>query len=244
MDNNVNQYNVEPTSEKKLHIEVIQQGHGYIARIEKGVCYTESGEQHSIISAIRTVLDSTKDESTFNDYAYVDNTSVSGYSEDTVEYKGSGIDNLKDLKKFRVDNVSYNDREIPIRVYKDGDDWCAIVGLNIQEGVASFGKTISEAVSRLAHKIAGYTVNQFMNMYSITIPYKPPALHYAAPTEKDPTYDEVYNENVKRGREIRKLNNGIRKLKKELECVKQQVLNATISIDIGIRNDMSIKNNI
>lgn len=29
---------------------------------------------------------------------------------------------------------------------KDGDEWCALFGINLQEGVAGFGKTPSEAM--------------------------------------------------------------------------------------------------
>lgn len=31
------------------------------------------------------------------------------------------------------------------RVFKDGDKWCALLGLNIQEGVCGFGNTPEEA---------------------------------------------------------------------------------------------------
>ena len=32
------------------------------------------------------------------------------------------------------------------RLFKDGDQWCALLGENIQEGVTAFGKTPQEAM--------------------------------------------------------------------------------------------------
>ena len=39
-----------------------------------------------------------------------------------------------------------------IRVFRDGDQWYALVGENIQEGLAGFGATIAEALRMLANE--------------------------------------------------------------------------------------------
>jgi len=39
-----------------------------------------------------------------------------------------------------------------IRVSKDGDQWCALVGPDLQEGVAGFGRTPAEAVIELERR--------------------------------------------------------------------------------------------
>ena len=36
------------------------------------------------------------------------------------------------------------------RVYLDGDKWCALVGRDLQSGIAGFGDTKAEALERLA----------------------------------------------------------------------------------------------
>ena len=38
---------------------------------------------------------------------------------------------------------------VRIEVFQDGDMWCALVGKNLQEGIAGFGKTQAEAVIKL-----------------------------------------------------------------------------------------------
>ena len=37
------------------------------------------------------------------------------------------------------------------KVYPDGDHWCALYGINLQEGVAGFGKTPEGACSDFDH---------------------------------------------------------------------------------------------
>lgn len=37
-----------------------------------------------------------------------------------------------------------------IKVTKDGDSWCALMGENLQEGVSGFGKTIPDALYSLS----------------------------------------------------------------------------------------------
>lgn len=41
--------------------------------------------------------------------------------------------------------------EFNIQVFKDGNQWCAMIGPNLQEGIAGFGDVPSEAVVRLTH---------------------------------------------------------------------------------------------
>ena len=41
-------------------------------------------------------------------------------------------------------------KEILVRLFIDGDQWCALIGPNIQEGICGFGDTESDALIRLA----------------------------------------------------------------------------------------------
>jgi len=41
----------------------------------------------------------------------------------------------------------------PIKVYPDGDQWCALLGENLQEGGAGFGSTPIEAVQALIKQL-------------------------------------------------------------------------------------------
>lgn len=40
----------------------------------------------------------------------------------------------------------FHGQELPIKVFRDGDSWCALLGENLQEGRAAFGKKPSEAM--------------------------------------------------------------------------------------------------
>ena len=40
-----------------------------------------------------------------------------------------------------------------VRVTKDGNAICALLGENLQEGQAGFGQTVSEALHNLAHEL-------------------------------------------------------------------------------------------
>ncbi len=40
-----------------------------------------------------------------------------------------------------------------INVYVDGDKWCAMLGENLQDGLAGFGDTPQEALRRLAEEV-------------------------------------------------------------------------------------------
>lgn len=50
--------------------------------------------------------------------------------------------------------------EITIRIHRDGDAWCVLIGENLQEGVAGHGRTINDAIRNLAqnhhHDIGWY----------------------------------------------------------------------------------------
>lgn len=54
--------------------------------------------------------------------------------------------------KVGLSNIEYQ-----VFIAKDGDQWCALVGPNLQEGVAGFGKTIHEALYNLADQLRGRT---------------------------------------------------------------------------------------
>ncbi len=41
-----------------------------------------------------------------------------------------------------------------VRVFKDGDMWCALIGADLQEGVAGFGHTPAHALSELGRVLA------------------------------------------------------------------------------------------
>lgn len=52
------------------------------------------------------------------------------------------------VKKAKVEEM---------RVFKDGMEWCALVGKDIQEGVAGFGMTPEKAIQRLSLELeAGF----------------------------------------------------------------------------------------
>jgi|WetSurMetagenome_2_1015567.scaffolds.fasta_scaffold99553_1 hypothetical protein len=42
------------------------------------------------------------------------------------------------------------DEEIIIRLFPDGDAWCALIGENIEEGICGFGSIPPEALEALA----------------------------------------------------------------------------------------------
>jgi hypothetical protein len=42
------------------------------------------------------------------------------------------------------------DEEIIIRLFPDGDTWCALIGENIEEGICGFGSIPPEALETLA----------------------------------------------------------------------------------------------
>jgi len=48
---------------------------------------------------------------------------------------------------------------ITLRVYENGNMWWALIGDNIQEGIAGFGEKPSEAIRDLADHIQDYGLN-------------------------------------------------------------------------------------
>lgn len=42
-----------------------------------------------------------------------------------------------------------------VRVFLDGDSWCALVGPDLQDGVAGFGVTPAHALTDLAENLIG-----------------------------------------------------------------------------------------
>ena len=45
--------------------------------------------------------------------------------------------------------------EVGVKISKDGDEWCALVGENLQEGIAGFGKTPAGALFHLMTEHGG-----------------------------------------------------------------------------------------
>ena len=50
--------------------------------------------------------------------------------------------------------------EITIRVTKDGDEWCSLVGDDLQSGIAAFEKTPSESLRQLFIYLADFPTTQ------------------------------------------------------------------------------------
>ena len=46
-----------------------------------------------------------------------------------------------------------------IIVFLDGDQWCALLGENLQEGLGGFGNTPAEAIRSLSYEIELYGWN-------------------------------------------------------------------------------------
>lgn len=44
----------------------------------------------------------------------------------------------------------------PIRIYPDGDMWCAVAGADLQEGASVWGKTPIEALKRLQYVLTPF----------------------------------------------------------------------------------------
>jgi hypothetical protein len=44
-------------------------------------------------------------------------------------------------------------RDAGIRIGLDGDQWCALIGGNLQEGLAGFGATLGEAIEALGVEV-------------------------------------------------------------------------------------------
>lgn len=42
-----------------------------------------------------------------------------------------------------------------IQVYRDGDQWCALLGDDFAEGYAGFGDSVSDALKDLANHLEG-----------------------------------------------------------------------------------------
>jgi hypothetical protein len=41
------------------------------------------------------------------------------------------------------------------KYYMDGDQWCVLIGPNIQEGIAGFGKALSHAFADASNQLRG-----------------------------------------------------------------------------------------
>ena len=59
-----------------------------------------------------------------------------------------------------------------IKVFKDGNRWCALIGENLQEGVAGFAKNPVEAVRDLCDKLETNLYKKFFK------PLKPPSIYH------------------------------------------------------------------
>lgn len=78
-------------------------------------------------------------------------------------YLGKDLDSVSWFKNislnidFEVDETEWDSIKIQkietIELSLDGDSWCALLGENLQTGIAGFGKTKAEALHRLAEEI-------------------------------------------------------------------------------------------
>jgi hypothetical protein len=56
-------------------------------------------------------------------------------------------DYLSDCQ-LSLSNIIYQ-----VSIAKDGDHWCALIGSDLQKGIAGFGESVSEALHNLANEI-------------------------------------------------------------------------------------------
>ena len=42
---------------------------------------------------------------------------------------------------------------VELKVFLDGDDWCALIGDNLQDGLGGFGESINEAMEALMEQL-------------------------------------------------------------------------------------------
>jgi hypothetical protein len=47
-------------------------------------------------------------------------------------------------------------KQIAVKVYRDGNQWCALMGEDLQQGIAGFGDTIPEALDNLQRAVRAY----------------------------------------------------------------------------------------
>lgn len=50
--------------------------------------------------------------------------------------------------RMNLSNIIYQ-----VSIAKDGDSWCALIGLNLQDGISGFGLSVQEALRDLADKM-------------------------------------------------------------------------------------------
>jgi hypothetical protein len=50
----------------------------------------------------------------------------------------------------------------PIKLFPDGDQWCALLGENLQEGVCGFGSTPIEALQAFLRVVDGDRLHQMI----------------------------------------------------------------------------------
>lgn len=43
--------------------------------------------------------------------------------------------------------------ELPIKLFRDGDQWCALLGNDLQDGFCGFGDTMTDAVKELEARL-------------------------------------------------------------------------------------------
>lgn len=60
------------------------------------------------------------------------------------------------LQKTRLDDYKLNIDNIisQISILRDGNQWCALIGRDLQEGISGFGETIAAALRELADKLS------------------------------------------------------------------------------------------
>lgn len=52
--------------------------------------------------------------------------------------------------------------EVIVKIFKDGNSFCALIGNDVMDGVVGFGDTISEALDELSGELEeqGYTLEE------------------------------------------------------------------------------------
>lgn len=68
-----------------------------------------------------------------------------------------------------VKAYSGSHEDVGVKVFKDGDSWCALVGANLQDGIAGFGVTPSGALMDLMVK-HGETLNEALGGENVEVP--------------------------------------------------------------------------
>jgi len=64
-----------------------------------------------------------------------------------VDYKDFQIA-IYEFVEGKIENLEVANKSVNIKLTKDGDEYCFLLGENLQEGIAGFGKSILEALTK------------------------------------------------------------------------------------------------